>query len=111
MTSSAIIYASLERQRRWEKGAKGFNVKRWRREREYVPLPTLLPPFSIKSPALIKASPAYPPAVRVPASTKPSTLFQMMLETKFMVSGILLARWVVGPVEIEWSLICVKLES
>jgi hypothetical protein len=40
--------------------------------------PTPRPPFSIKSPALINAFPAYSPAVRVPASTKPSTEFHKM---------------------------------
>lgn len=48
--------------------------------------PTPRPVFSIASPALINASPAYWPTLRVPASTKPSTLFQRMFCTKFILS-------------------------
>src|SRR6266566_2290688 len=38
----------------------------------------------MRSPARMMASPVYPPTVRVPASTKPATLFEMMFEMKFI---------------------------
>lgn len=63
-------------------------IGEWGRD-VHIPFPTLRPLPSIKSPAFSKASPAYPPAVRVPASTNPSTLFQMMLETKFILYVVL----------------------
>lgn len=56
---------------------------------EDVPFPTLLPPPSIKSPALINAFPAISPADRVPASTKPSTEFHRMFWMKPAILHIL----------------------
>jgi hypothetical protein len=50
-----------------------------------LPFPTLLPLFSIMSPALISAFPPYSPAVFFPASTNPSTEFQMMFEIKLVI--------------------------
>jgi hypothetical protein len=53
--------------------------------RSNLPFPTLLPPFSIMSPTLINAFPPYSPAVFFPASTKPSTEFQIMFEIKLVI--------------------------
>jgi hypothetical protein len=54
-------------------------------KRKSIPFPTLLPLFSMMSPALINAFPPYSPAVFFPASTKPSTEFQMMFEMKLVI--------------------------
>lgn len=57
----------------------------WSKKVPNLPVPILLPLFSIISPALINAFPPNSPTDFFPASTNPSTEFQMMFEMKLVI--------------------------